>query len=446
MSGPITGGQQAAADRGTGEVPAQTAGQQLRQAASLPGSGSGRPAVIASALDEAALAAMRADAEATAGPFADPALLRTAELALAGIDAAWLERVIGHQAGSWRSLGHAEMLLAVRAAETDAEHLAALAASNHRKQARERQVTGAAAQGQADAAAAHWQRLRGQLPVPVTVQHNWTARHLDGYEQGADHIVVLEDLHAGRLRRAAGTPLCQAPSRARQLRHVSAGTGDERRLPSCAACLRHAEELAATRQTSSTAQPGTGGHAATPAAASPLQPPAPPGGPTYGTGTARGGASPPRRPATSTGGDDDESSAQAQITGRQLREAAHRYLEDGLLPVPAWAARPDGECCCPRGAGCGRPGKHPRSVRSWPRAARLLVEAAGLPHPRRDRPAVRRRQPVRGREPDGRHPRGDDGHRRRRRRRRPRARQQGWPRNWGNCRRPCRTAPRTAST
>ena len=262
--------------------------------------------MIASALDEAALAAMRADTEATAGPFADPALLRTAELALAGIDAAWLERVIGHQAGSWRSLGHAEMLLAVRAAETDAEHLAALAASNHRKQAQKRRVTGAAAQGQADAAAAHWQRLRGPLPVPVTVQHNWTARHLDGYEQGADHIVVLEDLHAGRLRRAAGTPLCQAPSRARQLRHVFAGTGDERRLPSCAACLRHAEELhALPGKPAAPRSQAPAGTPPTPAAASPLQPPALPGGPTYGTGTDPGGASPPRRPATSTGGDSD---------------------------------------------------------------------------------------------------------------------------------------------
>ena len=49
-----------------------------------------------------------------------------------------------------------------------------------------------------------------------------------------------------------------------------------------------------------------------------------------------------------------------------LREAAHRYLEDGLLPVPAWAARQDGGCCCPHGADCPRPGKHPRSVRTGP--------------------------------------------------------------------------------
>jgi tetratricopeptide (TPR) repeat protein len=65
-------------------------------------------------------------------------------------------------------------------------------------------------------------------------------------------------------------------------------------------------------------------------------------------------------------GDDDEVSARAQVTGQEVREAAHRYLEDGLLPVPAWAARQNGECCCPRGADCDRPGKHPRSVHTGP--------------------------------------------------------------------------------
>ena len=355
-----------AAPGDTGGVPVQITGQQLQKPASRPGPGNGRPSVTASALDEAALAAMRADAEATAGPFTDPALLRKAELALAGINAAWLQRVVGHPAGSWRSLSHAEMLLAVRAAETDAEHLAALAESDRRKLAMQRQATAAAAQATADAAAAQWQQLRGQLPVPVAVRHNWTARHLDGYEQGADHIIVLEDLDAGRLHRAAGTPLCQTPSRAGQLRHVSANTGDEQRLPDCAACLRHAEHLAATRPASSTAQPGTGGHAATPEAASRQHPPPSAGNLTHGTGSG-GGASPPGKPATAwSGDDDDETSAQGCITGQQLREAAHRYLEDGLLPVPAWAARPDGGCCCPRGAGCGRPGKHPRSVHAGP--------------------------------------------------------------------------------
>ena len=128
----------------------------------------------------------------------------------------------------------------------------------------------------------------------------------------------------------------------------------------------------------------------------------------------------PGRLPTARDEDDDEASAQAGITGQQLREAAHRYLEDGLLPVPAWAARPDGECCCPRGADCDAAGQASPLGPHRPRPARLLVEAAGLPHPRRGRPAVRPRRPVRGREPDGRDPRRDDGHRHRRRRRRTR--------------------------
>ena len=49
-----------------------------------------------------------------------------------------------------------------------------------------------------------------------------------------------------------------------------------------------------------------------------------------------------------------------------LRQAARQYLDHGLLPVPAWGVRSGGECCCHRGAGCQRPGKHPRSVHVGP--------------------------------------------------------------------------------
>ena len=87
-----------------------------------------------------------------------------------------------------------------------------------------------------------------------------------------------------------------------------------------------------------------------------------PGSTSSGDGTGQPGTPAP----PSAGEDDDEASAQARITGQQLREAAHRYLDQGLLPVPAWAVRHNGECCCPRGADCGRPGKHPRSVHTGP--------------------------------------------------------------------------------
>ncbi len=52
--------------------------------------------------------------------------------------------------------------------------------------------------------------------------------------------------------------------------------------------------------------------------------------------------------------------------GLATRKAAYLYLSHGLLPVPAWAATADGACCCPRGAACARPGKHPRSVHVGP--------------------------------------------------------------------------------
>ena len=74
----------------------------------------------------------------------------------------------------------------------------------------------------------------------------------------------------------------------------------------------------------------------------------------------------PGVPVSPLAADDDDNLAAAPTPGKELREAAHEYLENGLLPVPAWAARQNGECCCPRGAGCDRPGKHPRSVRNGP--------------------------------------------------------------------------------
>jgi hypothetical protein len=64
-----------------------------------------------------------------------------------------------------------------------------------------------------------------------------------------------------------------------------------------------------------------------------------------------------------SGEHDDESGADRAVA---LRQAARQYLDHGLLPVPAWGVTPGGQCCCPRGAGCKRPGKHPRSAHVGP--------------------------------------------------------------------------------
>ncbi len=66
-------------------------------------------------------------------------------------------------------------------------------------------------------------------------------------------------------------------------------------------------------------------------------------------------------------GTDGQPSGEPQIShAARLRDAAHHYLGHGLQPVPAWGCTPAGECCCPRGGGCPRPGKHPRAVHAGP--------------------------------------------------------------------------------
>lgn len=333
---------------------------------------------VSSALDDKTLARMRTAAAAEAGPFADPALLREADALLPAADRGWLERVIGHPVPSYRSLTHAELLLAVRAAKADAAHLRALADSRRAEAEHARQHQAETAAAAARAGQEAWRALRSRLPVPVTVQHNWTARHLDGYEQGGNHIVVREDLNVGRFRRTAGVALCWTPSRARELRHVSGNAGDENRLPDCKSCLRHAENVAAARGQPSS---GTSQNDKESATSPPSQTantrwistcarcytrvPGPGGilcPPCRQAIEAQNRAPRTRTPSTA----DDETDDEPGGDGWTLREAAHRYLDRGLPPVPAWAARQNGECCCPRGAACPRPGKHPRSVHAGP--------------------------------------------------------------------------------
>jgi hypothetical protein len=202
-------------------------------------------AMTKSVLDDARLAQMRAEAAAQASPFIDPALLREAMTVLPQVtDSEWLARVIGRPVPTWRHLRNEELALAVAAVKADTAHLAAL------KEGRLAAYRVAEQERAAQAAAAHrakveaWERTRARLPVPVTVGHNWTARHLDPYVQGADHIVVQAGLTVGRFRREARTPLCWTPSRSHELRHVELSDDGDDRLPTCKACLRHAERLA----------------------------------------------------------------------------------------------------------------------------------------------------------------------------------------------------------
>lgn len=198
-----------------------------------------------SVLDDATLAGWRAEAHAS--PFVSPALLREAERSINLPTDEWLSRVIGRAlpVSAWRHMTNAEFEVAVRALRADRTHLEALAAERRAEVSRFARADAQAREAARQAGVDEWRALAARLPVPVEVWHNWTVRHLDGYEQGADHIVVLGDLAVGRFRRNARYPLCWTPSRARELRHVSGNVGDDKRVPTCKACLQHAERLAA---------------------------------------------------------------------------------------------------------------------------------------------------------------------------------------------------------
>ena len=200
--------------------------------------------MTASALDDATLAAWRAEAAADRNPFTDPALIRQAETVLARVSAEWLSRVVGHPAAWWGRLDNHELIVAVRAAEADAGYFQALATEQDAVRAEANRVAAGKERAAAAAERAAWEELRSRLPVLADVCHNWTARHVEGYEQGGNHIVVLSGFTAGRLRRGAGQPLCWTLSRAHELRYVYSNAGDEDRLPDCKACLRTARRLA----------------------------------------------------------------------------------------------------------------------------------------------------------------------------------------------------------
>jgi hypothetical protein len=196
--------------------------------------------MTATGLDAATLARLGEQARAAASPFIDPALYRAAEQLAHLASDAWLSEVLGRPVvlPAWRHLPNADLALMVTAIRADRPHLEQRLAEARAAHAARAEQSRAEAAALAEAERAGWAALAALIPVPVQVWHNWTARHLDGYEQGADHIVVLADLTAGRLSRPARHPLCWTPSRARELRHVTPNSGDERRLPDCKACLR----------------------------------------------------------------------------------------------------------------------------------------------------------------------------------------------------------------
>jgi hypothetical protein len=191
------------------------------------------------------------------GRLVDPAAL--AAVNGAAFHREWAEAVLGHAYTGVRSVEPWEITLLADAlaAEPDRPVPAAVA---ERREAHRREQEAAASRRAAEHAAelAAWHELRDRLPVPVVVGHNFTLVHTGAYESGRDHIVAQADLKVGRLVRPARNALCEPPGSAASRRRASSNGTDrdplrglvrdddgEDRVPTCRACLRTAERIAA---------------------------------------------------------------------------------------------------------------------------------------------------------------------------------------------------------
>ncbi|QPL14140.1 hypothetical protein QEH48_gp111 [Streptomyces phage TurkishDelight] len=189
----------------------------------------------ATALTPEELDELRARAAREAGPFVDPRV--QAAFRVHGPE--WAADILGRPYGGPYALTWPELYLlhlAVQAEPTPPPPPRATAARELEEEAARRAAAEEAARSEEE-----WRELADALQaagVRVEVRHNYTsARHLEFYTQGADHVYLLDPLHVGRLHRASGVALCHTPSNARNLAYLEPTT--DGRLPSCQTCLRH---------------------------------------------------------------------------------------------------------------------------------------------------------------------------------------------------------------
>lgn len=201
----------------------------------------------ATTLSDETLAQLRDRARRKAGPFVDPRLLPQLERKLAGAYPEWMSAVVGRPVSSWRRVGWAELVLLGLACDAEPEPPVPprLLAERERAAIDERRRADHVQQ-QVDA----WASLRAALPVRVSVAYNGSGRHhYASHVSGAQHIIVQEPLHAGRIHRDADRSLCWTRSRAKHLLFENLDIPNDR-IPTCKACLRTAKQIAQPRDQS----------------------------------------------------------------------------------------------------------------------------------------------------------------------------------------------------
>jgi hypothetical protein len=199
----------------------------------------------ATRLTEEQLTELRTRAAAKTSPFVDPAQLNRVAQFVAGREE-WATAITGRPF-TLRAMTNLELRLLDLAAETEP---APPAPPRQPRPWEDGYVPSEHERADADlraARATEWTQLRAALPVPVRVVHNYTSRrHTENHVQGIEHILVVEEVRAGRLHREVGRALCFTPSKRRDHRYLSLNDwdpGDDDRLPTCAQCLRIAYRL-----------------------------------------------------------------------------------------------------------------------------------------------------------------------------------------------------------
>lgn len=193
---------------------------------------------MATALTSQQLTDLRAEAAKQSRSPVDPRQLqRVTEFASSHRE--WASSILGRPFNGIRSLRGLELALLDLAAEAEPEPPAPVRLPAQPSPA---EIAAAESARSADAA---WGDLVERFPVRVGVAYNFSGPlHVETYASGADHIILLADVRAGRLHRAEGRSLCHTPSRSRHLLfdptqiHPPAD-----RTPTCKECIRTAYRI-----------------------------------------------------------------------------------------------------------------------------------------------------------------------------------------------------------
>lgn len=190
------------------------------------------------------LAELRDRAARNVGSFIDPAQLSRVQRFVAG-RRDWASAILG-KPFSLRAMTTRELVLLDLAANAEPAPPEQPRPPAPQEPGYQPTAADRAAADRNEGAACAWARLVEMLPVRVSVAYNYSGpHHYELHVSGAEHIIVREPLHAGRLHRVADRSLCWTPSRAKHLlfAHLD-DPADRNRVPTCKACLRIANRIA----------------------------------------------------------------------------------------------------------------------------------------------------------------------------------------------------------